>query len=61
MTDRFCLWAIEQVKQRYEKEKQPELLLYTSEYFNQITQGPKYLRVFAPLDTQMLKIEGLQG
>lgn len=60
MTDRFCLWAIEQVKQRYEKEKQPELLLYTSEYFNQITQG-KYLRVFAPLDTQMLKIEDYKG
>lgn len=55
-----CQWVIEQVKNRYEKERQPDLLLYATKYFSEITSG-KYTRVFAPLGTQELKVEGAKG
>lgn len=59
-TYRVFQFVIEEVSKRYEQERQPEVLRFATEYFSQIT-NKKFTRVYAPLDTQQLKIESGRG
>ncbi|NMB39668.1 MAG: hypothetical protein GX994_08940, partial [Firmicutes bacterium] len=55
-----CQWVIEQISRKYEVEKQPQVLKIATVYFAKITKN-QYIRVYAPLGLNELKVEDYQG
>ncbi len=55
-----CKHVIQRVQKRYEKERQPKVLLKASQYFQQITDG-LYQRVYSPLEMMELRVEDKNG
>lgn len=52
--------AIEIVREKYEKDQQPQVIKYASEFFNQATNN-EFSRIFSPLGSMELKVEDSSG
>lgn len=53
-------FVVEQVCQKFERERQPETLREASSFLSQLTDG-KYIRIWTPLGTNQLKIDQADG
>ncbi|MBO8127123.1 MAG: AAA family ATPase [Firmicutes bacterium] len=49
-------YALDKAKERYEREKQPEVMAKASQYFERVTQG-RYRRVVKPIDQEGIYVE----
>jgi uncharacterized protein YhaN len=53
-------FLVDQVCQKFERERQPETLREASSFLSQLTDG-KYIRIWTPLGTNQLKIDQADG
>ncbi len=52
--------TLDQVRRRYERDRQPEALRIASRYLERFTEG-RYLRIWTPLDEATLLVEAADG
>jgi len=60
LSKRILQHVIFQIREQYEKEKQPIVLKQASHYFAEITEG-QYKRIFVPLATRDIRVEDKDG